>query len=85
MALYSMSFGFRQPYQVLGVFHLHSIPNSFTETRLLVDSELCKTATEQKLELLKHLGSVLQGTVKLSVFFRKSYILNRYSDGKTVR
>jgi len=49
MALYSMSFGFRQPYQVL------------------VNSELCKTATEQKLELLKHLGSVLQGTVKLMI------------------
>ncbi|KAJ7786007.1 Fcf1-domain-containing protein [Mycena metata] len=46
MALYSMSFGFRQPYQVL------------------VDSEMCKAATELKIELAKQLNSVLQGDVK---------------------
>ncbi|KAF7339900.1 rRNA-processing protein utp23 [Mycena venus] len=46
MALYSMSFGFRQPYQVL------------------VDSEMCKAATEHKLELAKQLNSVLQGEIK---------------------
>ncbi|KAJ7042537.1 Fcf1-domain-containing protein [Mycena alexandri] len=46
MALYSMSFGFRQPYQVL------------------VDSEMCKAATELKIELAKQLNSVLQGDIK---------------------
>ncbi|KAJ7357068.1 PIN domain-like protein [Mycena albidolilacea] len=46
MALYSMSFGFRQPYQVL------------------VDSEMCKDATERKIELLKQLTVILQGDVK---------------------
>ncbi|KAJ7169588.1 Fcf1-domain-containing protein [Mycena filopes] len=46
MALYSMSFGFRQPYQVL------------------VDSEMCKAATELKMELAKQLNSVLQGDIK---------------------
>ncbi|KAJ7630654.1 Fcf1-domain-containing protein [Roridomyces roridus] len=46
MALYSMSFGFRQPYQVL------------------VDSEMCKAATDSKIELAKQLNSVLQGDVK---------------------
>ncbi|KAI0348620.1 Fcf1-domain-containing protein, partial [Trametopsis cervina] len=46
MSLYSMYFGFRQPYQVL------------------VDSEMCKTAIAQKIELYKQLGVVLQGTVK---------------------
>ncbi|KAF7339717.1 rRNA-processing protein utp23 [Mycena sanguinolenta] len=46
MALYSMSFGFRQPYQVL------------------VDSEMCKEATEHKIELVKQLNSVLQGDMK---------------------
>ncbi|KAJ7318078.1 Fcf1-domain-containing protein [Mycena albidolilacea] len=46
MALYSMSSGFRQPYQVL------------------VDSEMCKDATERKIELLKQLTVILQGNVK---------------------
>ncbi|KAL0950972.1 hypothetical protein HGRIS_007720 [Hohenbuehelia grisea] len=46
MALYSLSFGFRQPYQVL------------------VDSEMCKTSVDQKLDLVKQLTSVLQGPVK---------------------
>ncbi|KNZ73474.1 rRNA-processing protein utp23 [Termitomyces sp. J132] len=46
MSLYSMTFGFRQPYQVL------------------VDSEILKTATEQKIELVHQLGIILQGEVK---------------------
>ncbi|KAJ3801646.1 Fcf1-domain-containing protein [Lentinula aff. detonsa] len=46
MSLYSMSFGFRQPYQVL------------------VDSELCKDSVDHKIELVKQLGTVLQGEVK---------------------
>lgn len=46
MALYSMTFGFRQPYQVL------------------VDSTMCKSASELKIELVKQLGTVLQGEIK---------------------
>ncbi|KAI8995554.1 Fcf1-domain-containing protein, partial [Trametes punicea] len=46
MSLYSLSFGFRQPYQVL------------------VDSHMCKEAVAHKIELVKQLGVVLQGTVK---------------------
>ncbi|ESK98374.1 rrna-processing protein utp23 [Moniliophthora roreri MCA 2997] len=46
MHLYAMSFGFRQPYQVL------------------VDSEICKEAIKHKCDLVKQLGSVLQGEVK---------------------
>ncbi|KAF5377531.1 hypothetical protein D9615_005249 [Tricholomella constricta] len=46
MSLYSMTFGFRQPYQIL------------------IDAEMCKTATDHKIELVKQLGTVLQGEVK---------------------
>ncbi|CDO72319.1 hypothetical protein BN946_scf184977.g16 [Trametes cinnabarina] len=48
MSLYSLSFGFRQPYQVL------------------IDSHMCKEAVAHKIELVKQLGIVLQGTVKPS-------------------
>ncbi|TFK76931.1 Fcf1-domain-containing protein [Pluteus cervinus] len=46
MHVYGMTFGFRQPYQVL------------------VDSEMCRTTINQKFDLVKYLGSVLQGDVK---------------------
>ncbi|KDQ63804.1 hypothetical protein JAAARDRAFT_53993 [Jaapia argillacea MUCL 33604] len=46
MALYTRSFGFREPYQVL------------------VDSEMCKAAVSNSVDLAKQLGSVVQGTVK---------------------
>ncbi|KAJ8468652.1 hypothetical protein ONZ45_g17168 [Pleurotus djamor] len=46
MALYALSFGFRQPYQVL------------------VDSLICKDVVDHKIDLVKQLGLVLQGTVK---------------------
>ncbi|KAI6117791.1 Fcf1-domain-containing protein [Pisolithus thermaeus] len=46
MSLYCMSFGFREPYQVL------------------VDSEICKLATESKIDLSKQLSTVLQGATK---------------------
>lgn len=35
--------------------------------RALVDSEMCKTATAHKLDFVKQLGIVLQGTVKPSM------------------
>ncbi|KIJ21592.1 hypothetical protein PAXINDRAFT_95138 [Paxillus involutus ATCC 200175] len=46
MSLYGLSFGFRQPYQVL------------------IDSEICRLATEAKTDLQKQLSTVLQGNVK---------------------
>ncbi|KIJ68259.1 hypothetical protein HYDPIDRAFT_146125 [Hydnomerulius pinastri MD-312] len=46
MSLYCLSFGFRQPYQVL------------------VDSKICRVATEAKYDLQKQLSTVLQGNVK---------------------
>lgn len=68
MTLYSMSFGFRQPYQVLGTYThpraacrlIHRRPPLFHA----VDSHMCKEAMTHKIELVKQLGSVLQGTVK---------------------
>ena len=69
MALYSISFGFRQPYQVLGG-SLAFISGLLKVNFCQVDSEMCKTATEHKLELLKLLGLVLQGMVKPSEFVR---------------
>ncbi|KAJ7666411.1 Fcf1-domain-containing protein [Mycena rosella] len=65
MALYSMSFGFRQPYQVL------------------VDSEMCKAATDSKIELLKQLTSVLQGDVKPMI--TQCCIHELYLLGKTLQ
>ncbi|KZP12034.1 Fcf1-domain-containing protein [Athelia psychrophila] len=65
MALYSMSFGFRQPYQVL------------------IDSEMCKTATEHKIELVKQLGTVLQGTVKPMI--TQCCIHELYLQGKSLQ
>ncbi|KAK2461780.1 hypothetical protein APHAL10511_006243 [Amanita phalloides] len=62
MHLYNMSFGFRQPYQILGkpipeyaVSALNALP---------VDPTMCKTAIELKYDLVKNLGSTLQGDVK---------------------
>ncbi|TFK94286.1 PIN domain-like protein, partial [Polyporus arcularius HHB13444] len=46
MSLYALTFGFRQPYQVL------------------VDSHMCKDAIVRKIDFVKQLGVVLQGTVK---------------------
>ncbi|KAJ7130066.1 Fcf1-domain-containing protein [Mycena crocata] len=65
MALYSMSFGFRQPYQVL------------------VDSEMCKAATDSKIELVKQLGSVLQGDIKPMI--TQCCIHELYLLGKTLQ
>ncbi|EJD55584.1 hypothetical protein AURDEDRAFT_132686 [Auricularia subglabra TFB-10046 SS5] len=46
MAMYCMTYGFRQPYQVL------------------VDADMCSEAVATKMDLIKHLGIVLQGTIK---------------------
>ena len=65
MNLYSISFGFRQPYQVLG--SVSHIPTNRPGTQNHpVDSEICKSAVTQKLDLQKQLYSVLQGEVKPS-------------------
>ena len=66
MSLYAMSFGFRQPYQVLGT-PLTSINFRFELTiAVSVDSHMCKDAIAHKIDLVKQLGVVLQGTVKPS-------------------
>ncbi|KAF9240950.1 Fcf1-domain-containing protein [Melanogaster broomeanus] len=46
MSSYCLSFGFRQPYQVL------------------VDSDMCRLATESRVDLHKQLSTVLQGDIK---------------------
>ncbi|KAI6002466.1 Fcf1-domain-containing protein [Pisolithus orientalis] len=46
MSLYCISFGFREPYQIL------------------VDSEICRIATESRIDLSKQLSTVLQGVTK---------------------
>jgi U3 small nucleolar RNA-associated protein 23 len=70
MAMYSTSFGFRQPYQVLGAFFAvgkASEKASIILTRLpVVDSEMCETAVSQKIDLLARIESVLVGSVKMS-------------------
>ncbi|OJA12058.1 hypothetical protein AZE42_06690 [Rhizopogon vesiculosus] len=63
MHLYSISFGFRQPYQIL------------------VDSEMCKIAIDAKLDLIKQLGTVLQGTVKPMI--TQCCIVELYLQGNT--
>ena len=60
-----MTFGFRQPYQVLGDFPMPS-PAVLSTDNPLVDSEMCKSTTEFKIDLIKQLGTVLQGEIKPS-------------------
>jgi len=70
MSLYRLSFGFREPYQVLGTsttpfpfpVHVHAHLTSAHP----VDAEMCRIAIESKFDLVKQLGTVLQGTVKPS-------------------
>ncbi|KAG6336736.1 hypothetical protein ID866_2341 [Astraeus odoratus] len=60
MTLYRISFGFREPYQVL------------------VDSEMCRIATESNIDLPKQLSTVLQGEVKLSTAILTSGDTNKH-------
>jgi len=66
-----MFFGFRQPYQVLGMSSLSPL---FTADFLTVDSEMCKESISHKVDLAKQLHNVVQGDVKLSA----SYISNSF-------
>lgn len=74
MAMYSTSFGFREPYQVLGACINHQPilgqtlrPITFPYTfHRLVDSEMCETAVSQKIDFITRMESVLVGSVKLS-------------------
>ena len=81
MAMYSTSFGFRQPYQVLGALkplrrwgiwaraqcQCLYIHNIPVLTPLtIVDSEMCAAAILQKIDLLARIESVLIGSVKMS-------------------
>ena len=67
MALYSMSFGFRQPYQVLGDCSTPSLPVLSTD-KAIVDSEMCTSTIDLKIELVNQLGTVLQGEIKPSAY-----------------
>ena len=66
MSLYAMSFGFRQPYQVLGTPSSDTQYPTLAHYALSVDSHMCKDAIAHKIDLVKQLGVVLQGTVKPS-------------------
>ena len=67
MSLYCMSFGFRQPYQVLGKYgRKHYVMAYKANSYNIVDSEMCKASISHKIDLAKQLGVVLQGTVKPS-------------------
>lgn len=69
MSLYSLSFGFRQPYQVLGLSHcVGSLTARALTTRdkITVDSEFCKDANGLNTDVLKQVTTVLQGSVKPS-------------------
>ena len=67
MAAYSLTFGFRKPYQVLGADGLSTFAFGVANTICSADSLMCKEAVEHKLDLVKQLGIVLQGTVKPSM------------------
>lgn len=66
MSLYSMSFGFRQPYQTLGKYRQDHCVTMYKTYSYIVDSEMCKESISHKIDLAKQLGVVLQGTVKPS-------------------
>ena len=56
MSLYSMSFGFRQPYQVLGAPPLPHTRPCRSPHAPPVDSEMCTDAISHKIELAKQLA-----------------------------
>ncbi|KAF9478048.1 Fcf1-domain-containing protein [Pholiota conissans] len=65
MHLYCTTFGFRQPYQILGERgSYHLVESSDKIIIVVVDSEMCKSAVSQKLDFTKQLFTVLQGDVK---------------------
>ena len=64
MGMYELVFGFRQPYQVLG--KLETIVLSRLNN-LAVDSGMCISAQDHKIELVKQLETVLQGKIKPSM------------------
>ena len=66
MSLYAMSFGFRQPYQVLGTPSSDTQYPTLAHYALSVDSHMCKDAIAHKIDLVKQLGVALQRNVKNS-------------------
>jgi len=67
MAMYSTSFGFRQPYQVLGAcVAIWQRAIHLLRVDLSVDSEMCGTAASQKIDLVTRMETVLVGSVKIS-------------------
>ncbi len=71
MSMFTTSFGFRQPYQVLGAYepsvYSFFFVTPFTRTLApTVDSMMCEMAVSSKTDLAAQMQSVLVGSVKLS-------------------
>jgi U3 small nucleolar RNA-associated protein 23 len=84
MALYSMTFGFRKPYQVLSK-PLSSIIFVSQLLKVVVDSEMCKSAHQGNMDLSNLLTTVLQGAVKLSAYLPLSTIHTRLNGSFQVK
>lgn len=74
MHLYCMSFGFRQPFQVLGAPCICCTRISCS-SHPSVDSQMCTEAVASKSDLPKQLSTTVQGTVKPSTPFHSSRFL----------
>lgn len=68
MAMYELSFRFRQPYQVLGGSFVVSrtIERQEVDAWPTVDAGMCIASVDHKIEFVKQLATVLQGNVKPS-------------------
>ena len=68
MQQYGLSFGFREPYQVLGIFpqRIQSPSKQLLILWLTVDADMIKDADRFKMDLVGGLERTLQGQVKPS-------------------
>lgn len=64
MHQYELTFGFREPYQVLGMALARSYFTSDILTCLLVDSNFLRAVSSFKMDLIPALERTLQGKVK---------------------
>lgn len=68
MAMFELSFGFRQPYQTLGANWKEKKVDVLDWNLIIsVDSNMCMAAQDHKIELVKQLETVLQGKIKPSM------------------
>jgi U3 small nucleolar RNA-associated protein 23 len=72
MHQYGITFGFREPYQVLRMSvesPSHSVQNSMIDpVRSIVDAQIIMDAARYKMDLVRGLERTLQGQVKPSMF-----------------